>query len=452
MSDPIILGSIAICLSAFAVCFYCGRRALWAGFLATMTVGYFYGIIRANVDNSYVHFLYDFGAAGYFVALVINHKSAVQRYKLKKMMPWLVGLTAWPTLLLLAPTQNFLVQLVGLRGHIFFLPFIAVGAMIDDREVRKIALGLAILNCIVLVFALIEVQFGVPLFYPFNAVDQLIYRSTDVAIGGIGTFRIPATFANSAAYGGNMAGSIPLLIGGIVQERRGGWWRRLLYVAVAASAIGVFLCASRSQAASMLIIVLAITVSGRVRNFPRFGWIAMIGFVALVIFSSTRMQRFLTLDNSRFVKTRVEGSVNEGLIKLAAEYPMGNGLGGGGTSMPYFLESQVRHPVEVENEYGRIMLEQGLPGLALWIWFITWTLTRPLPRRNEAWYLGRWLARVVLGIAFAFATTGTGLLTSIPGTAMVLFYAGWVGVPNVIRVKKRTPARQVPAATALQTA
>ena len=55
---------------------------------------------------------------------------------------------------------------------------------------------------------------------------------------------------------------------------------------------------------------------------------------------------------------------------------MGNGLGGGGTSMPYFLESQVRHPVQIENEYGRIMLEEGLPGLALWLGLILWTVTR----------------------------------------------------------------------------
>jgi hypothetical protein len=443
--------SMTLCVIAFGACFYCGRRALWLGFVATMTVGYFYGIIRANLDDSYAHFFYDFGAMGYFLALLVNPKSSIQRYKLRRMMPWLLGLTAWPVLLLVAPTQNLLVQLVGLRGHIFFLPFLAVGAMIDDREVRKIALGLAILNCIALIFALGEIQFGVPLFYPFNAVDQLIYRSIDVVIGGIGTYRIPSIFENSAAYGGNMAASVPLLIGGLVQERRGSRRRMFLYVALAASAIGVFLSASRTQAAMLLIIVLAITASGRVRNFPRFGWIAMIGFIALVILSSTRMQRFLTLDNSRFLKTRVMNSVNDGMIKLAEEYPMGNGLGGGGTSMPYFLQSQVRHPVEIENEYGRIMLEQGLPGLALWIWFIMWTLTRPLPRRSENWYLGRWLARVALGVTFAFATTGTGLLTSIPGTALVLFFAGWVAVPSVIRPKK-LPARKAATAVELQTA
>ncbi|HEX4209692.1 MAG TPA: hypothetical protein VHY56_04815 [Candidatus Binataceae bacterium] len=451
MTSSITLSSWAICLIAFAVCFYCGRRALWAGFVATMTVGYFYGIARANIDTTYVHFLYDFGAAGFFLALLLNRKNPIQRYKLRRMMPWLLALAAWPVLLLLAPTQIFLVQLVGLRGHIFFLPFLAVGAMADDGEMRKIAFGLAILNLIALAFALAEVNFGVPLFYPYNPVDQIIYHSTDVVLGGVGTFRIPATFSNSAAYGGNMAASIPLLIGALVQEPRRGRWRRLFYVALAASAVGVFLSASRSQAALLLIIVLAITASGRVRNFPRFGWIAMIGFVALVIVSSTRMQRFLTLDNGRFLKARVSGSLNEGMLKLAEEYPMGNGLGGGGTSMPYFLEAQVRHPIVIENEYGRIMLEQGLPGLALWIWFMLWTLTRPLPRKSERWYLGRWLARVVLGVAFAFATTGTGLLTSIPGTELLLLYAGWVGSPNVIPARKK-PARPAPLAAELQTA
>jgi hypothetical protein len=50
----------------------------------------------------------------------------------------------------------------------------------------------------------------------------------------------------------------------------------------------------------------------------------------------------------------------------------------------------LRNPVAVENEYARIMLEQGLPGLALWLAFIFWTLTRPLT--TDPWYLGKWLA------------------------------------------------------------
>jgi hypothetical protein len=52
----------------------------------------------------------------------------------------------------------------------------------------------------------------------------------------------------------------------------------------------------------------------------------------------------------------------------------------------------LRNPVAVENEYARIMLEQGLPGLALWLAFIFWTLTRQRPLTTDPWYLGEWLA------------------------------------------------------------
>ena len=65
-----------------------------------------------------------------------------------------------------------MVQLVGLRAQIFFLPFLAAGAIMESEDIRKIACGLAVLNCIALIFALLEVQFGVPSFFPFNPVDQ----------------------------------------------------------------------------------------------------------------------------------------------------------------------------------------------------------------------------------------------------------------------------------------
>ena len=41
------------------------RRALWAGFMATMVVGYFYGIVRANLDTTFGHFIFDFGVIGF---------------------------------------------------------------------------------------------------------------------------------------------------------------------------------------------------------------------------------------------------------------------------------------------------------------------------------------------------------------------------------------------------
>lgn len=416
-----------------------------------MVVGYFYGIARANLETSFSHFLYDFGAAGFYLALLIEHKNTVQRHKLRRIMPWILALTAWPLLLLLAPTQIFLVQLVGFRAQVFFLPFLAVGAIMEGEDARKIAYGMSVLNCIAAIFGLLEVQFGVPRFFPYNAVDQIIYNSTDVFVGGFATFRIPATFENSAAFGGAMAASMPLLIGVLLQERP-GFRRKLLYAATAASAMGVFLSASRTSAVFLLAIGLGVLTAGKLRQMPKFGWIALAIFLVLTVSHSSRMQRFLSLENTRYVKTRIHGSVNETFTQLMGEYPMGNGLGGGGTSMPYFLAEQVRHPVGLENEYGRILLEEGLPGLALWLGLFIWTLTRPLPRKSEKWYMGRWLARVALASGFLFAPLGTGLLTSIPNTAFVMFYIGWITAPNVIRVKKRVQEPAIPATGELRTA
>ena len=167
------------------------------------------------------------------------------------------------------------------------------------------------------------------------------------------------------------------------------------------------------------------------------------------------MQRFVTLEDTSYVKKRVSSSMNSNFFELALQYPLGNGLGGGGTSLPYFLQDEVRNPVVIENEYARIMLEEGLPGLALWLSFIFWALTRPLPRETDPWYLGKWLARVTLVYCFMTAPTGLGLLTSIPGTALILVFAGWIATPNVmpagIRAVRRT-APTPPVDSALQTA
>ena len=447
--------AVLICLMAFVGCYVAGRRALWAGFMATMVVGYFYGILRANLDSRIAHFIFDFGAVGFYLALIARRDSQIQRFKMRRIMPWVLALAGWPLLMMLMPIQTPLVQLVGLRGQIFFVPFLLVGAMIDGREMRKIAVGLAVLSIIELAFALAEIEFGLTRFYPMNAVDQLIYNSMDVTIGSISTYRIPATFVQAAAYGGNMASTIPLLLGAMIQEPPGGRRRRLLLIAIGVSAVGVFLSASRSQATILFLLGIAATFSGRIKNFPWFGWVALFAIVGVLVAVSPRMQRFVTLENTSYVKKRFSNSLNSNFLELAWEYPLGNGLGGGGTSLPYFLLAQLRNPVAIENEYARIMLEQGLPGLVLWLAFIAWVLTRPLPSESDPWHLGKWLARVILAYCFLTAPTGMGLLTSIPGTALVLLFAGWIvtpyAVPAVARRVKR-PAATPPVDPALKTA
>jgi hypothetical protein len=115
---------------------------------------------------------------------------------------------------------------------------------------------------------------------------------------------------------------------------------------------------------------------------------------------------------------------------------LGNGLGGGGTSIPYFLQYLIKDPVRVENEYGRILLEQGIPGLLLWISFIAWAFTRKRPEANQ-WSFGRQLGWFTCAAYFGTAFIGTGLLTSIPQTCLLLLITGWIASPK--QAKARVP-------------
>ena len=423
--------AIAICIAAFMLCFAATRRALWGGVAASMGVGYLYGIIRANVGNPVAQFVYDAALAGLFLATLTLHLRAAQRFRLRRLMPWVLCLIGWPTLLLLVPSQNPLIQLVGYRGNVLFVPFILYGAMLEAADLRALARWIAVMNVAVFVVALAETVIGVPSFYPYNAVDDIIYKSTDVYFGGMGHFRIPGTFTHSAAYATNMVASMPLLLGALAVERGPGHVRYLMLGATAISGLAVFLAASRSEAVVLIVMVLAVTFSRRSGHFPRTAWMAMVVVVATLVAVNPRLQRFFTLRQTSVVSQRLHMSVNSSFLQLMTEYPLGNGLGGGGTSIPYFLQPLLKDPVGLENEYARIVAEQGIPGLLLWLAFIVWVFTRPVPRHLDPWYTGRWLARLFCAISFAAAPLGTGLLNAVPQTALLLLFTGWIAAPRV---------------------
>jgi hypothetical protein len=137
--------------------------------------------------------------------------------------------------------------------------------------------------------------------------------------------------------------------------------------------------------------------------------------------------------------------MNESFVNALVDYPMGNGLGGGGTSMPFFLKDRLTNPVVIENEYGRILLEQGIPGLLIWLGFLLWVVTTPLPRRDDRWALTLRLLRVYLPLGFISATLGTGFLTSIPGSALILVF---VGLFTTARVAERNTGFAEPLSAA----
>lgn len=438
--------AILICIIGFLLSFLAGRRSLVWGLAATFAMGYFYGILRANLDQSAAHFTFDAAVLGLYCAQWRQLMNLPERIRAMKLQRWLALLILWPVLLFFVPVQDPLVELVGLRGHIFLLPFLLVGARLSGEELYELALWLAALNLVAFGFAAAEFFMGVPHFYPFRpGVTTIIYMSADVA--GFTAFRIPATFTSAHAYAGTIATTIPFLIGAWVQKRKQVWHGYLIALALATSILGVFMAAARTHTIILFVMLVVVTLSGGMKILKQAGWALMLAGVFWVVSNDARLQRFTTLSDTDVVVSRVSNSVNLNFAALALRYPMGNGLGGGGTSVPYFLQNLVKGDIGgLESEYSRILLEQGMPGLCLWVGFLLWAFGRFPNRRASDWMLGRRLAYFAGLSYFLTGLTGVGTLTSIPQTCLMLMLTGWICVPP-----QQTVANSLPVAGQIAT-
>ena len=392
-----------------------------------MGLGYGYGIIRANVPDSLAHFIFDAGVVGFYLSLMTRRMTPAQRRRVQVLLPWLALLVGWPVLLFFLPVQDPLVQLVGLRGQIFFLPFLLIGAMLESEDYYVLAKWLAVLNLIAFAFAVAEYFEGLESFFPKNPDTTTIYSSNDIA--GYTQYRIPSTFISSASFSGIMVCTMPLLLNAWTQKRAGRLEYWLFLAALVASLLGVFMGASRSWAGIMILAVASTFLMGQMNVRVLLGSIVLALGVGLIVANNPRLQRFTSLQDTEMVEKRIGNSVNESFVDALHDYPMGNGLGGGGTSIPYFLQDRVKDTVAMENEYGRILLETGIPGLLIWLIFFFWVVAQSIP--DSEWGLALRLTRNLIALCFATAVIGTGLLTWIPGTPMLLAFIGWTTTARV---------------------
>jgi hypothetical protein len=421
--------SIAFCGIAFLLCMQAGRRSLVAGLCAVIGVGYAYGIVRANFPDGFSHLIFDAGVLGLYAVQLRKPQPRWQFSRSEDLRNWVTVLMAWPIVLFAIPWQDPLIQLVGLRGSIFLLPFLLLGARLTGDDIYKLALWLSVLNLIAAVFAGIEFFVGVEPFFPRNAITDTIYRSKDLA--GYTAYRIPSCFSSAHAYAGTMVMSIAVIGGAWVQGHHGKWQARLMGSALLVSMLAVFMSATRLNALMLFALILTTVFTGKLPGAYRFRWLILLLIVGYTVGGDERLQRFRTLQDPEFLADRLVGSVNLSFMDLVRKFPLGNGLGGGGTSVPYFLQNRIRNVVIMENEYARILLETGLPGLLMWMVFLGWTFTRGQVRRTDMFYFGRRLAFVACACAFATGLIGLGLFTSVPMTALVLLLTGWIIVPEV---------------------
>ncbi|MCP5842991.1 hypothetical protein NL296_27460, partial [Klebsiella pneumoniae] len=92
--------------------------SLVAGLCVLMTVGYAYGIVRANVPETFSHFIFDAAVVGLYATQLGRKPNAEERRRQRALSAWVTFLVVWPLLLFFVPVQTYEVQLVGLRGNI----------------------------------------------------------------------------------------------------------------------------------------------------------------------------------------------------------------------------------------------------------------------------------------------------------------------------------------------
>lgn len=434
-----MIGIVLCCIALFGT-FVIARRSLANGVSAALTFGFFFGILRANFFQTASYFIFDAAVLGLYAARFKEFNHIFVSQDGQRLKHWVTLLIAIPLLMFFIPQQDPFVQLVGLRGNAFLLPFMLIGARLNREDFYRIGLWLACLNLVAFAFGSAEYVLGVQHFFPYNAVTEIIYRSNDV--GAANDYRIPSIFGNAHAFGGTMVLTLPLLAGAWVQKVQKIWHKNLFIAGMLAAMLGVFMSAARSHFLVLVVLITVATFSTKLRPVYRVGWVVVLVLVGYVVSTHERMQRFTTLDNKQFVESRFQASVNTTLFDAMIDYPFGVGLGGGGTSMPYFLMDRINMPVAVESEWGRIVLETGLIGLFAWAGFLLWVFTRPQAPRGDTVFLGWRLAWVACLCFFAFGFIGIGLFTSIPCTAIMLMLVGWIATHHTGEADRPEPAWQ----------
>ena len=424
---------LSLCFAALLSTYVAARRSLASGLAGLLAWGYLYGILRVNIATTTGHFIFDCALIGLYAAQFLKRKTLADGRRRAQLKTWIAVLASWSVLLSLVPFQPVLVTLVGLRGAIFFLPLVLLSSRLTDQDLSRLSLAVSILNVAVLCVAMAEFKLGLERFYPHNSLTTIIYRMHDAG----DSYRIPATFTSPAGYGGTMVFSLALLFGRWAQTSLTRFGRMITVSGLAAAFVGVLLCACRYPFIQACMVIGYATFTGKLSVKRKAICCVLIIAAAGAALSSERLQRFTTLRDTDYVETRVSGSVNRRFVEILLEYPMGNGLGGGGTPMPYFLEDQVKNPIGIENTYGAILAEQGLTGLLLWTCFFVWVFACSAPFVPTTWREGRRVAWFSSLVAMSTAFIGVGLFVNVPPFLYLMI--GWCTVEprTLTRVRYR---------------
>src|SRR5208337_4535444 len=438
---------IAFFLVAFAVVLLATFRSLGWGLLAVVAVGYFNGVIRANFLGVFSTFMFDAAVLGLYVGYFLGKSRWAEGFGSGPAGRFVLFLIVWPTLLCFVPINHYLVQCVALRATVWFLPVLLIATRLTTADLAVFARGMAVLNLVALAGGIYVFENGVEALYPDNAITQIIYGSHDV--GELNYHRIPSTFLSAHAYGGTMLMTLPFLLGRLVGLKVRIVERCLAVAGVVAAAGGMLMCGARSP---LVMLALTLAIAWLLSRFSlTLGLVGVVLVAGGLKFASTsvRFQRASSLEDTEMVGNRLAGSANASFLDLLGRYPLGAGMGSSwGTSIPYFLADVAPEPIGSENEYGRILVDQGWFGLGGWLAFLVWLFVRPPPARPPApWRLGVVLMYSLTLVIWLSAFIGSGTLSSIPATVILLTQMGvlvavraWGAVPEPVSIRPGAPS------------
>lgn len=433
-------------IGSFFAALIAGRQSAGLGMAIVIWVGGFYGIVRANFFDVVTHFMFDAAVMGFYLSRAPFMFAQAKRQE--DVRRWTLLLLLWPLTYFALGfffSQHPLIQLLGLRAAIWFVPFIFIGAQFTSNDIRTMAIALAGLNLVSFGFALAQYIFGVEMFFPRNSVTEIIYNSKDIA--GFTAYRIPATFSSSAAYGGYLVASFPVIVANYSRRDLPFGEKLLMLGGLLTAMIGVFLCGSRSPVVAFgaMFVVASFLLRHRVEVLAVL--VLCSGLAVYQVLQNERLQRISTLVETESTLERISQSANLGILDVLAEYPFGVGLGGAvGTSIPSFLAQYSPIHVGAENEYARIALEQSVVGVMIWVGFVIWICRKRM-------YLG---SSLVLKLMLAFvcyswltAFLGTGTTVAIPQSPILFTYMGACAAAGR-NTARAAPSTAVPASSSVR--
>lgn len=426
------------CLFSLVSCAIVAYSSLNLGISILIAWGYFYGMIKAHYISSNGLFVFDAATVGFYLGVLLNPPRAELRDRYAHVFKWFLLLMLWPVFMAVLPIQHYLVQFIGLRGNIFWIPMILIGCVLDRRGKASVAYCLAIMNCVAFLFALGEFFIGVDAFVPENDATYIIHNSKDVAGG---SKRIPSTFANAHSYSLFMVATIPWILGEVLGREKIRFGKILgmpiLLGGLFSALLGIFIAGPRQPVVVLGLMLVLLVLTGRV-NITLIILSGILGLiVAYFVAQEERMQRFTELQDIEAVQDRIMSSVHMGFFEILLDYPMGNGMGAGGTSLPSFAQALVNRNVGMENEYSRILLEQGLPGLILFLAFVLWLLFRKMAKDDFDIQTKQYL-KIYSLVSFATSVIGLGLMVSVPSTCVLLLGVGFCVSPALKSTKFQT--------------